>query len=146
VAAEAVLLGAWAPTATTVLMAQLTGTALNRGNANFSNLLGSFAGVRGLQDAVYHTWLQGVVNGELRQALPFATRWALQLVAFVDAAAFDRVDAQGRRSRSGWAASTGGGIRVVPTFLAELVLRFDVGRSLGPQQAFFMQWGLSQYF
>jgi hypothetical protein len=145
-AGEGKLLAAWAFTDQSALMAQLTVSAASRGNANFSNLLGSFDGVRGLRDAAYHTWLQGVLNVELRHAFRLAERWALQVVLFSDAAAFDRIDARGRRSGSGWATSSGLGLRIVPTFLAEVVLRFDVGRALWPDPGFFMQWGLSQYF
>lgn len=133
-------------TRTTALMAQLTGIGSNRGNPNFSTLIGSFGGVRGLEDAIYHTWLQAVVNVELRQAIRIAERWALQFVAFGDAAAFDQIDARGRRGDAEWATSAGLGLRVIPTFLAEIVLRFDVSRSFWPEQAFFWQWGLSQYF
>lgn len=145
-AAEGQLLAAWAISHMSVLTAQLMLTAMSRGNANFSNLLGSFDGVRGLRDAVYHTWLQGVLNIELRHALRLAERWALQGVVFTDLAAFDRIDAHGQRSSSGAAASSGVGLRLLPTFLAEVVLRFDVGRALWPDPGYFMQWGLSQYF
>lgn len=127
-------------------MARITGAILNRGNPNFSNLLGSFDGVRGLEDATYHTWAHALLNAELRQAVRLASRWALQGVVFADLAAFDRIEARGRRSGSGWAASGGLGVRVLPTFLAEVVLRLDFGRSLEPEQGFFVQWGLSQYF
>ena len=146
IAAEAQLLAAWSFSAETVLASQLMLTTVSRGNANFSSLLGSFDGVRGLRDAFYHTWLQGVLNVELRHAFRLADRWALQAVLFGDAAAFDRINSRGHRSGSGWATSTGLGVRLVPTFLAEIVLRFDAGRALWPDPGFFMQWGLSQYF
>jgi outer membrane protein assembly factor BamA len=133
-------------TDTTALMAQLTGTGSNRGNANFSTLLGSYGGVRGLEDAIYHTWLQGVLTVELRQAIRFAERWALQFVAFGDGAAFEQIDSRGRRADFEWAASAGVGVRVIPTFLADVTLRFDVARTFWPDQRFFWQWGLSQYF
>jgi len=146
IGAEGSLLAAWAITGETALMAQLVVTAASRGNANYSNLLGSVDGVRGLRDAIYHTWLQGVLNVELRQAFRFAERWAVQAVLFADAAAFDRVNARGHRSGSQAAASGGIGLRLIPTFLAEVVLRVDAGRALWPEPGFFMQWGLSQYF
>jgi hypothetical protein len=133
-------------TKTTALMAQLRGVASNRGNPNFSTLLGSVGGVRGLEDAIYHNWLEAVLNVELRQAIKFAERWALQFVVFGDGAVFDQIDSRGRRANAEWATSAGLGVRIVPTFLAEVVLRFDVSRSFWPEQAFFWQWGLSQYF
>ena len=118
----------------------------NRGNASFSELLGSYQGVRGLRDGVYHNWLQAVLNVELRAGWRFAERWAVQGVVFADAAAFGRIDAHGRSRGAAWATSAGFGARLVPTLFSELVLRFDLGRSVAPERGWFMQWGLSQYF
>jgi hypothetical protein len=144
--AEGFALMSKAFTPLTALMVQAWFTALNRGNANFSTLLSSVGGVRGIPDATYHTWLLGVVNVELRQAIRLAERWALQAVIFGDAAAFDRVTSRGERGASGAAASSGIGLRLIPSFLADVVLRIDVGRAFWPEPGYFWQWGLSQYF
>jgi hypothetical protein len=145
-AAEGSFLFAYAFDDASVVLAQLDTTLMNRGNANFSNLLGSFGGVRGLRDAAFHTWAHAQLNVELRYAVRLAERWALQGVLFSDAAVFDRVDSRGRDAQAGWAASSGVGIRLVPSFLAEIVLRFDAGRAFWPEPSYFWQWGLSQYF
>lgn len=143
---EQALTYAWAWTETTVLTGRVKSEFTSRGNANFSMLLGSFDGVRGLEDSVYRTWLQAITNVELRQAVRVFDRWALQGVVFADAAAFDRIDARGRRTKPGWGASAGLGIRVIPTFIANVLLRMDVARVVWPDPDFFFQWGLSQYF
>jgi outer membrane protein assembly factor BamA len=145
-AAEAYVVAGYAFSDVFVLLAQFTGTFMNRGNANFSYLLGSIGGVRGFQDAIYHTWAAALLNVELRYALRFAERWALQGVVFGDVAAFDRVDSRGRDAPAGWGASSGVGLRLIPSFLADVVLRIDAGRALWPEPSYFWQWGLSQYF
>jgi outer membrane protein assembly factor BamA len=145
-AAELWALGAYAFSSSLVLMVQVNATIMNRGHPNFSYLLGSFGGVRGVEDATYHTWAAASANVELRYALRFAERWALQGVLFGDGAAFDRVDSRGRDAQAGWAASGGAGLRLIPSFLTEVVLRIDAGRALWPEPGWFWQWGLSQYF
>jgi hypothetical protein len=145
-AAELWGLGAHAFNDSLVLMVQLNATIMNLGHPNFSFLLGSFGGVRGLQDAVHHVWAAAFTNVELRYAWRFAERWALQGVLFSDAAVFDRVDSRGRDAPGEWAASAGAGLRLIPSFLAEIVLRIDAGRAFHPEPGWFWQWGLSQYF
>lgn len=145
-AAELWTLGAHRFSDSFVLMVQLTAMIMNRGHPNFSFLLGSFGGVRGIQDAVYHVWAASFTNVELRYAWRFAERWALQGVVFSDAAVFDLVDARGRDAPGGWALSSGAGLRLIPSFLAEIVLRIDAGRAFHPEPGWFWQWGLSQYF
>jgi outer membrane protein assembly factor BamA len=145
-AAEGGVLLAYAFNDVSVLLGQVESAIMNRGNPNFSFLLGSFGGVRGLQDAAYHTWASAVLNVELRYAVRFAERWALQGVLFCDAAVFDRVDSHGRDAAAGWAANSGVGLRLIPSFLAEVVLRVDAGRAFWPEPSYFWQWGLSQYF
>lgn len=130
----------------TVLMARADGRTTSRGNANSSYLLGSYEGVRGLDDTRHHSWLQGFVNVELRQSLRLAERWALQFVLFADTGAAAEIDARGQKNGAMQALSTGAGIRVVPTFLASLVLRFDVARLHVPESLWFHQFGVSQYF
>jgi len=130
----------------TVLTARAVGTVSTRGNANFSQILGSLAGVRGLEDGLFRNWLQTYGNFELRQALPFAERWALQGVLFSDLAAFEQIDPGGGRGLRGTAYSVGIGARLIPTWLANVVLRLDLARLLAPSQSWFLQFGLSQYF
>jgi len=129
-----------------VLTARAVGAVSTRGNAGFSQLLGSLMGVRGLEDGLFRNWLQTFGNFELRQALPLAERWALQGVLFSDLAAFEQIDASGARGRPGSACSVGVGARVIPTWLANVVLRLDLARLLSPSQTWFLQFGLNQYF
>jgi hypothetical protein len=129
-----------------VFTARSTGAVSSLGNAGFSQLIGSLAGVRGLEDGLLRNWLQTFGNFELRQALPLADRWALQGVLFSDVAAFQQIDASGTRGRTGSAWSVGVGARVIPTWLANVVLRLDLARLLSPNQTWFLQFGLNQYF
>lgn len=130
----------------TVFMARGVGVASTRGNAGFSQPLGSIAGVRGLEDGLHRTWLQSFLNLELRQALPIADRWALQGVLFSDVAVFEQIEPAGGRGRAGHALSVGGGMRVLPTWLANVVLRLDLARLIAPDQSWFLQFGVNQYF
>src|SRR5690554_1989754 len=84
---------------------------------------------------------------ELRQAWRFAARWALQGVAFADAASFSAMDVTGT-AQGPWqhALGVGGGARLVPTLLSGRLLRVDLARLLVPEQRWFLQVGLSQYF
>jgi hypothetical protein len=140
------VLGAVSPTATTALVARAVGQILNAGNVNHSLLLSSQVGVRGLADAFYRNQAQAYVNLELRQAWRFAERWALQGALFADAAVFASMDAAGVRQPAERALATGGGLRLVPTWLAEIVLRVDGGRLFAPEARWFVQLGLTQYF
>jgi hypothetical protein len=117
-----------------------------RGNANYGFPLGSIGGVRGLADATYVNWLQLLSNLEVRQSFRPWSRWALQAVAFADAAAFEQMTAEGARGAPGEALSLGLGGRIVPTWIANVVLRVDVARLLAPELAWFTQLGLNQYF
>jgi hypothetical protein len=99
-----------------------------------------------LRDALYFTWLQAVVNVELRQSLRLGRRWALQVVGFTDAALFEPMTAVGARAPAEHALSLGAGLRVVPTWLSAIVLRVDGARLVAPEGAWFVQLGLSQYF
>jgi outer membrane protein assembly factor BamA len=144
--ADVTLSGALRLSPTTALMARGAAAALTRGDANFSQTLGSVDGVRGLQDGQYFNWTQTFVNVELRQSVRFASRWALQGVAFVDAGAFEQLLATGARGSAGRALSAGAGVRLVPTWLADVVLRLDLSRLVAPEQRWFLQLGLGQYF
>ncbi|MGC4088109.1 MAG: hypothetical protein QM756_09460 [Polyangiaceae bacterium] len=129
-----------------VLMSRMQAGLTTRGNANFSQELGSIMGVRGLRDTFYRNWAQAFCNVELRRALPLAERWALQLVLFGDTALFEQIDARGQRGAASSALSAGGGIRLVPTWLASSVLRVDGSYLFTQQTGAFLQLGLNQYF
>lgn len=135
-----------APTATTALTAQVVAAGVSDGNVNHSVPLGSVREVRGLAGAFYRNQAQLVVNLELRQAWRFAERWALQGVLFADSAVFAPMDAHGVRQRADHAFATGAGVRVIPTAIAQVVLRLDGGRLLSPEQLWFAQFGLAQFF
>jgi hypothetical protein len=75
-----------------------------------------------------------------------AKRWALQGVLFADAAAFEPMDAHGVPTEWNAAVSTGAGIRVIPTFLTQLLLRLDGSRLYAPEERWFFQFGVTQYF
>ena len=131
---------------TTALLTRVEAGLTSRGNANHNVLIGSIRGVRGLPDALYFNWLQVYGTVELRQAVRIATRWALQGALFVDAGAFERITATGGRGQAYSALSLGGGVRVIPTWLSGLVLRFDLAQLLLPEPGFAFQYGLTQYF
>jgi hypothetical protein len=128
--------------------------AASPGDPNHSYLLGSvvswrmfpIGGVRGLADNRYRNAFHAFANVEARYALELAKRWFLQGVAFVDAGTFVALDPFGELERARGALSVGGGIRLVPTFLAWLVPRIDAGRALAPVSGWFVLTGLSQYF
>jgi hypothetical protein len=137
---------ALALSSSTVLAARGLAGMLTRGNPNYSYLIGSIEGVRGLSDAYYRTWAASYLNTELRQSLRLAPRWALQGIAFVDVAAFSTMNERGARGPAELACSLGLGARLVPTWLASTVLRVDGARLFEPDQRWFIQLGLNQYF
>jgi hypothetical protein len=132
--------------ATTVLMINSVAEAVNAGNPNHSVLIGSIAGVRGLQDNLFRNRAQSYANFELRHAVPLAPRWALQGVLFSDVGAFERFNEEGQPL--GWkgAANIGAGLRLVPTFLSNTLLRIDYARLFAPERTSFVQFGITQYF
>jgi hypothetical protein len=129
-----------------VMMARLESSIGTRGNVNYAETVGSVGGVRGLRDATYFNWLQVVGNLEIRQSVLLGPRWAFQGVAFYDAAFFEQMTAEGGRGEAQGAFSLGLGVRVVPTWISSIALRFDVARLLAPELAWFAQFGLKQYF
>lgn len=137
---------AWSPTETTAFVGRVALEGASPGNVNHSLLLGSFYGVRGLDDAFFRNEAQALGSLELRQAWRFAARWALQGVAFADAASFSSMDATGE-AHGPWqqALGVGWGARLVPTFLSGRLLRVDLARLLVPEQRWFLQVGFSQY-
>lgn len=129
-----------------VLATRVMASVNSRGNPNASSLVGSIQGVRGLSDSLYRNWAQAFANVELRQAVPVLDRLAVQAVLFADAAAFQRLSPAGSRAERVTALSLGTGLRLLPTFIAEAVLRIDVARLLMPAQVWFSQLGFTQYF
>ena len=95
---------------------------------------------------MYRNWVQIVANVELRQAVRIGQRWALQAVLFSDAAQFEPVDPSGAATQFETAVGVGAGVRIVPTFLADLLLRVDGSRLLAPSPAWFAQVGVQRYF
>lgn len=130
----------------TVFMGRAVGSVSSRGNPNFSELLGGLEGVRGLDDALYRNWTQCYLNLELRQSARLFSRLAAQVVLFADTAAYRQLDLYGHDLRGDVALSAGAGARLIPTFLADVLLRVDVARLLVPRREWFVSWGLSQYF
>jgi outer membrane protein assembly factor BamA len=128
------------------LVARWGNSLRTRGDPNFNAGLGSTSGVRGLKDAYYQNWAQSLANLELRQGVQLAQRWVLQGVLFGDAALFEQLTSTGARGQSGAALGVGAGMRLIPTFLAALLLRVDVSRLLVPDELWFVQLGVSQYF
>jgi len=145
-AVELTALGALAATDTTVLMVRAQAGAVTAGNPNHSLLLGSVSEVRGVEDAFHRNRAQLVGNLELRQALRIAERWALQGALFTDAAWFEPFDARGVPQSPLQACSAGAGVRLIPTLLAEVVLRIDVARLLWPKDSWFWQLAFNQFF
>jgi hypothetical protein len=118
----------------------------NSGNPNHSLLIGSIAGVRGLSDNLYRNLTQTYTNLELRHAIPLAFRWALQGVLFSDVGTFQSFTEDGRTGPWRGAVSVGGGVRIIPTFLANVLLRVDIAHLLAPSPNSLVQFGITQYF
>lgn len=131
----------------TALMINTVAEAVNNSrNPNHSVLMGSIAGVRGLSDNLYRNRAQTYMNLELRHAIQVAPRWALQGVLFSDFGAFQPFTEEG--SQKDWigTVNVGAGIRVVPTFLANTLLRVDFAQLLAPSPNSLLQIGITQYF
>lgn len=129
-----------------VLLGRWIGNIATRGNANYGFRVGSVGGVRGLGVPTSVNWVQAVANVELRQSFLLGGRWAVQAVAFTDAAAFEEMSVAGGRGQTGAALSVGAGVRLVPTWIASITPRLDVSRLLEPERVWFVQLGLNQYF
>jgi hypothetical protein len=131
----------------TVLMINGVAEAVNNSrNPNHSLLLGSITGVRGLSDNLYRNRAQTYMNLELRHAIQVAPRWALQGVLFSDIGAFQSFTEQGTEKDWIGAVNVGAGIRVIPTFLANTLLRIDFAHLLAPSHNSLVQVGITQYF
>ena len=132
---------------TTVLMINGVAEAVNNSrNPNHSLLIGSIAGVRGLSDNLYRNRAQTYMNLELRHAIQVAPRWALQGVLFSDIGAFQSFTEQGNQKDWIGTVNVGAGLRIVPTFLANTLLRIDFAHLLAPSDNSLVQVGITQYF
>lgn len=132
---------------TTVFMINSVVEAVNNsGNPNHSLLIGSIAGIRGLSDNLYRNRAQAYTNLEFRHAISVAPRWAIQGVLFSDFGTFQPFKEDG--TLQGWrgAVNVGTGIRIIPTFLSNTLLRVDVGHLFSPDQNTLVQIGITQYF
>lgn len=116
------------------------------GTASWAPVLGSQTGVRGLPESLYRNRVHTFANVELRASARVLPRLALQAVAFADVASFRRIRPDGSHGDAGWAMAVGAGPRLVPTFLAGLLLRVDVSRVIEPAPSWFVQLGFDQYF
>lgn len=130
----------------TVLMINAVAEAVNAGNANHSLLLGSQVGLRGLSDNLFRNHAQTYANVELRHAIQLAPRWAVQVVAFSDFGAFQTFTDDGKVKSWRGAVNAGGGVRLVPTFLSNTLLRVDYARLMEPIPNTLVQVGITQYF
>ena len=132
---------------TTVLMINGVAEGVNNsGNPNHSVLIGSIAGVRGLSDNLYRNRAQAYTNLEFRHAISVAPRWALQGVLFSDFGTFQSFTEQGTLHDWRVAVNVGTGVRVVPTFLSNTLLRIDLAHLFSPSPNSLIQIGITQYF
>lgn len=132
---------------TSVAMINSVAEAVNNsGNPNHSLLLGSITGVRGLSDNLYRNRTHTYANFELRYAVKVAPRWALQGVLFSDVGAFESFTESGQVRPWQGAVNVGTGLRVIPTFLSNTLLRADVAHLFVPAQNWLVQVGITQYF
>ncbi len=133
--------------ASTVLMVNSVAEAVNNsGNPNHSLLLGSITGIRGLSDNLYRNRAQAYTNLEFRHAIPLAPRWALQGVVFSDFGTFQSFTEEGKTRSWLGAVNVGGGLRLVPTFLANTLFRVDYAQLVAPSPNSLVQFGITQYF
>ena len=131
----------------TVLMINSVAEAVNHaGNPNHSLLIGSIAGVRGLSDNLYRNRAQAYTNLELRHAIQVAPRWAVQGVLFSDFGMFQSFTDEGKLRDWRVAVNVGTGVRIVPTFLSNTLLRVDVAHLFSPSPNSLIQFGITQYF
>ena len=134
-------------TSTTVLMINSVAEAVNNSeNPNHSVLIGSVAGVRGLSDNLYRNRAQAYTNLELRHAIQVAPRWAIQGVLFSDFGTFQSFTDEGNLRDWRGAVNVGTGVRIVPTFLSNTLLRVDVAHLFSPNPNSLIQFGITQYF
>lgn len=132
---------------TTVLMINNVAEAVNdSGNPNHSLLIGSIAGVRGLSDNLYHNRAQAYTNLELRHAIQVAPRWAVQGVLFSDFGTFQSFTDEGNLRDWQGAVNVGTGVRIVPMFLSNTLLRVDAAYLFSPSPNSLIQFGITQYF
>jgi hypothetical protein len=132
---------------TTVLMINSVAEAVNKsGNPNHSLLIGSIAGVRGLSDNLFRNRAQAYTNLELRHAISVAPRWAVQGVLFSDFGTFQSFTEDGNLRDWRGAVNVGTGIRIVPTFLSNTLLRVDMAHLFSPSPNSLIQIGITQYF
>lgn len=132
---------------TTVLMINsLAESVNNSGNPNHSILIGSIAGVRGLSDNLYRNRAQAYTNLELRHAISVAPRWAVQGVLFSDFGTFQSFTENGNLVDWRGTVNVGTGVRIVPTFLSNTLLRVDVAHLFSPSSNSLIQIGITQYF
>jgi hypothetical protein len=75
-----------------------------------------------------------------------APRWALQGVLFSDVGAFQAFTEQGNQKDWIGTVNVGAGLRIVPTFLANTLLRIDFAHLLAPSDNSLVQVGITQYF
>jgi hypothetical protein len=130
-----------------VVMMNTVAEAVNAsGNPNHSLLLGSITGVRGLPDNLYRNQAQAYANLEFRHAVQIAPRWAVQAVVFTDFGTFRPFNDSGATRDWFGAVNVGAGGRIVPTFLANTLLRVDVAHLFSPSQNTLVQVGITQYF
>jgi hypothetical protein len=132
---------------TTVLMINSVAEAVNNsGNANHSLLIGSITGIRGLSDNLYRNRAQAYTNLEFRHAIQVAPRWAVQGVLFSDFGTFQSFTEDGRLRDWRGAVNVGTGLRIVPTFLSNTILRIDLAHLFSPSPNSLVQFGITQYF
>lgn len=132
---------------TTVLMINSVAEAVNNtGNPNHSLLIGSIEGVRGLSDNLYRNRAQAYTNLELRHAIQVAPRWAIQGVLFSDFGTFQSFTEDGKLRDWRGTVNIGAGVRIVPTFLSNTLLRVDVAHLFSPSPNSLIQFGITQYF
>lgn len=132
---------------TTVLMVNTVAEAVNNsGNPNHSVLIGSITGVRGLSDNLYRNRAQAYTNLEFRHAVAVASRWAVQGVLFSDFGAFQSFAEDGSLRHWQGALNVGTGIRIIPTFLSNTLLRMDVAQLFSSHPNTLLQIGITQYF
>ncbi len=72
--------------------------------------------------------------------------WALQGVVFTDFGTFQSFTEGGWLGNWRGVLNVGGGLRLVPTFLANTLLRVDFAQLLGPSPNSLIQVGITQYF
>lgn len=103
--------------------------------------------MRGLSHNLYRNGAQAYTNMEFRHAIQVAPRWAVQGVLFSDFGTFQSFTEDGDVRDWRGTVNIGAGMRIIPTFLSNALLRVDGAHLFSPSMNSLIQFSIiTQYF